>query len=83
MNDTISIENLSRIYREIWTEARKELGTRKKLVIGGYSFPPTDFHVRRLFREAFAKGRPDELIIINPNTEVVGRLTILLSRFMQ
>ena len=57
---------------KIWARARDELRTCKKLMIGGYSFPPTDFHVRRLFRESFVERSPEELIIINPDTAVVS-----------
>jgi hypothetical protein len=59
------------VFRTIWAEARNELKRCKKLVIGGYSFPPTDFHVRRLFREVFCDRGPEDLCIINPDTSVV------------
>jgi hypothetical protein len=54
-------------FRAIWEEARRHLRTCKRLVIGGYSFPPTDFHTRRLLRECFWDHSPDELCIINPD----------------
>jgi hypothetical protein len=50
-----------------WRRAREELLGCRRLVVVGYSFPPTDFAVRRLFLEAFVDGPPDELVVINPN----------------
>jgi hypothetical protein len=49
-----------------WRRARKELLGCRRLVVVGYSFPPSDFAVRRLFLEAFVDGPPDELVVINP-----------------
>jgi hypothetical protein len=60
------------IIGELWGRAKRELSECSRLVIGGYSFPPTDFHTRRLFLEAFTGRSPDEVIVINPNTTVTG-----------
>lgn len=59
------------ILAEIWTRAARELSSCRRLVVVGYSFPPTDFHVRRLLREAFYERAPDELIIVNPDTSTI------------
>lgn len=59
------------VFQRIWTKAEDELRGCKRLVIGGYSFPPTDFHVRRLLRLAYSGEGPRELWIINPDTRVV------------
>lgn len=59
------------ILATIWREAGQELACCKKLVVGGYSFPPTDFHTRRLFLEAFADHSPEEIAVINPDTRIV------------
>ena len=56
---------------EIWQKAKEQLSTCRRLVVGGYSFPPTDFHTRRLFIEAFSDHTPDEIAIINPDTRIV------------
>ena len=55
----------------VWKQAKKSLLDCNRLVIGGYSFPPTDFAVRKLFLEAFESHSPDEIIVINPDTSVV------------
>jgi len=55
----------------IWERARTELAACRRLIVGGYSFPPTDFHARRLFLEAFQDRSPDEVTVINPDTGVV------------
>jgi len=55
----------------VWQQAKKSLDGCNRLVVGGYSFPPTDFAVRKLFLEAFEAHSPDEIIVINPDTSVV------------
>jgi hypothetical protein len=65
-------KNLSKEpFPEIWRRARQELAECNRLVVGGFSFAPTDFAIRRLFREAFADHSPGELVVINPDTSVV------------
>ena len=54
----------------VWELARRELSNCQRLVIIGYSFPPTDFHIRRLFREMFAHYSIDELVVVNPDSRV-------------
>jgi hypothetical protein len=63
--------NQNSIIRQTWIQALKELSECKKLIVGGYSFPPTDFHTRRLFLEAFSEHSLAEIIVINPDTRVV------------
>lgn len=55
----------------LWKMAGDELRSCSRLVIVGYSFPPTDFHVRQLFREAFADQTPTEVLVVNPDTRPV------------
>lgn len=57
-------------FSEIWLRAKEALAECKRLVVGGYSFPPTDFMIRRLFLEVFADNSLDELIVINPDTRI-------------
>jgi len=52
---------------QIWQQALAELRECDRLIIGGYSFPPTDFYTRKLFLEAFADRQPKEVIVINPD----------------
>jgi len=56
---------------KIWQKAQDEMSACKRLIVGGYSFPPTDFHTRRLFLEAFSSQKPEEIVVINPDTSVV------------
>jgi hypothetical protein len=44
------------------------------LVVCGYSFLPTDFATRWVFLQSFVGGPPDELVVINPDTNVVRRV---------
>ncbi len=59
-------------FRNLWSQAGSELRGCRRLVVGGYSFPPTDFQIRRLLREVFRDHGPEELHIINPDTRVVA-----------
>lgn len=58
------------LLKAIWQRALAELKVCHRLIVGGYSFPPTDFGVRKLFLEAFVENVPEELIVINPDTSV-------------
>jgi hypothetical protein len=58
---------------ESWRRAREELSECRRLVVGGYSFPPSDFAMSKLFLEAFVDGPPEELVSINPDPRVAGR----------
>ena len=55
----------------IWKKAAEELASCRRLIVGGYSFPPTDFHTRRLFLESFSDHSLEEIVIINPDTRIV------------
>lgn len=62
----------------LWDQALQSLSWCKRLVVIGYSFPPTDFRTRRLFLEAFSSNSLEELIVVNPDAsvvDVVRRLT--------
>jgi hypothetical protein len=58
------------ILDQLWAKAYVALTTSKELVIIGYSFPSTDFHVRKMFLEAFSHHSLDNLIVVNPNSQV-------------
>jgi hypothetical protein len=55
----------SPIFRNIWSNALHALRQAQKIVIIGYSFPPTDFYTEWLFRSAWSD--PDTRVqIVNP-----------------
>ena len=60
--------------RKLWDRAREILATCRRLIVAGYSFPPTDFHTRCLFLEAFSENTPEEVVVINPEKGVVERV---------
>jgi hypothetical protein len=62
------------LYQKLWNKAREELTGCNRIVIGGYSFPPTDFHTKRLFLEAFKDRSPEEIVVINPDAGVIGHI---------
>jgi len=53
------------IIRKIWNLAVKEIKTATRLIIWGYSLPPTDFYVSWLLNQA-RQGNIQTLTIINP-----------------
>lgn len=59
------------IIQTIWGKAKEELVNCERLIIGGYSFPPTDFNTRRLFLESFETHRLKEIVVINSDTSVI------------
>ena len=60
--------NQDTIIVQIWQQALAELKACERLIVGGYSFPPTDFYARKLFLEAFADRQPREVVVINPDS---------------
>lgn len=58
----------------IWRKAREALSSCKKLVVIGYSFPPTDFQTKRLLLESFSDHFLEQLILVNPDTSVCRRI---------
>jgi len=59
------------VFNEIWEKARHALSKCSRLIVIGYSFPPTDFMTKKLFLESFSDHHLEELIIVNPDTSVV------------
>ena len=59
------------LFQTLWRQAFETLSKCKRLVIIGYSFPSTDFHVRKLLLEAFKENSLEELIIVNPDSSTV------------
>lgn len=60
------------IISTLWDGAKEILSCCKTLIIIGYSFPPTDFGIKKLLLEAFESNRLDNLIIVNPNTSIIN-----------
>jgi hypothetical protein len=60
----------------LWEQAAANLATSDRIVIVGYSFPPTDVRTLGLVRDALSKRRGDiELQIVAPVVkEILGRI---------
>jgi hypothetical protein len=56
---------------EIWEQAKIALSQCDKLVVVGYSFSPSDFTTKQLFFESFMSNSPKELVVVNPNHDLV------------
>lgn len=59
-------------FPEVWEAALTTLSEASTLIVIGYSFPPTDFRVRRLFRESFAQHELRDAAIVNPDSSVAN-----------
>lgn len=55
----------------IWKKAKDKLKSCKELVIIGYSFPITDFSIKKLLLESFQGRELENLIWVNPNTTAI------------
>jgi len=62
------------VISQVWQRALSELKACDRLIVGGYSFPPTDFYARKLFLEAFVDRQPREVVVINPDPVVENRV---------
>jgi hypothetical protein len=56
---------------ETWDQARNALSHCDKLIVVGYSFSPSDFTTKQLFLESFTSDNLKELVIVNPNHDLV------------
>ena len=55
------------LFGQIWDGAEQALSEAEEIVVIGYSFPPTDFRSRSLFRSAFLKRRSmPRVAVIDP-----------------
>jgi hypothetical protein len=58
-------------FLETWEQARNALSHCDKLVVIGYSFSPSDFTTKQLFLESFISDNLKELVVVNPNHNLV------------
>jgi hypothetical protein len=65
--------NQSPLIRTQWNIAEKEITRADKIVIWGYSLPPTDFHAEWLLRKCGKNKQLSEIVIINPNSEHIDK----------
>ncbi|MFD3156221.1 hypothetical protein ACFIJ5_05090 [Haloimpatiens sp. FM7330] len=63
-----------RIINKLWSEAKNSLLKCKKLIIIGYSFPSTDFAIRKLLIESFQDNTLENMIVVNPDISIVEKL---------
>jgi hypothetical protein len=68
--------------RDVWTLADQSLSEAERIIVIGYSLPPTDFHAEWLLRASVQKNKHDkiDLIVVNPDGRVVQRLAPMFGR---
>ncbi len=61
------------ILHKLWLIARQKLGSCRRIVFVGYSFPTADFYSEWLFRQVrFLEGSLPEIIVVNPAMKKSG-----------
>jgi hypothetical protein len=68
------------VFKRIWNHASQTLHRTKKLVVIGYSFPPTDSHANALFRVSIKREGLETLVIVNPDRAARYRTREVLNR---
>jgi hypothetical protein len=68
--------------RDVWTHAYQALSNAERIVIIGYSLPPTDFHAEWLLRTSVQKNKREKiaLVVVNPNKSVGERLAAMFGK---
>jgi len=66
------------LFSNLWAQAKELMEKCTSLVIIGYSFPPTDFAIRKLLLESFVNTELKELVVVNPDTSVVRSIKELV-----
>ena len=57
-------------FMKIWQQAKIALSQCDKLVVVGYSF--RDFTAKQLFLESFVSNSPKEIVVVDPDHDLVG-----------
>jgi hypothetical protein len=68
--------------RDVWRLAYQSLSNAERVVVIGYSLPPTDFHAEWLLRTSVQKNKNEkiDLVVVNPNGRVVQRLASMFGK---
>jgi hypothetical protein len=68
--------------RDVWTLADQSLSQAERIIVIGYSLPPTDFHAEWLMRASVQKNKHDkiDLIVVNPDGNVAKRLVPMFGK---
>jgi hypothetical protein len=68
--------------RDVWTLADQSLSQAERIIVIGYSLPPTDFHAEWLMRASVQKNKYDkiDLIVVNPDGNVAKRLVPMFGK---
>jgi hypothetical protein len=61
----------SRSLKQVWRDAHTAITRARRIVIVGYSFPPTDTHVLPMLRHALQANPGASLEIVDPNPEPI------------
>ena len=62
-----------RLFPPVWKRAHKVLSECTRLLVIGYSLSASDVRTKNLLREAFDKHDLQELVVVNPNTEIAEK----------
>lgn len=75
-------ESENEALRDVWKLGYEALTKAERIVVIGYSLPPTDFHAEWLLRTSIHQNEHEkiDLAVVNPNSLVVQRLESMVGR---
>lgn len=69
-------------FASLWKQASAAIHRAERLVMVGYSLPPTDLHSTALFRTSLKKAGLKSIVIVNPDSEARKRIRSVIQRGM-
>ncbi len=69
----------TKIFRQLWGDAKEILLKSDEIVFIGYSFPETDFYSKKLFIDVFSKNKNIDVTFVNPDSSVVDKFRELVN----
>jgi hypothetical protein len=68
------------IFSALWKAAARAINRAKRIVVVGYSLPPTDLHSTALLRTSVRTGALRSLVVVNPDRQARHRIRSVLQR---
>lgn len=70
----------SSIFSALWKAAARAINRASRIVVVGYSLPPTDLHSTALLRTSVRTGALRSLVVVNPDRQARHRIRSVLQR---
>ncbi len=76
-------EAYEKVFEPLWKKAKEELTSCQRIIIIGYSFPSSDFYIKKLLLESLSDKVLDELIMVNPDKNVINEIDFIRYKKMK